>query len=123
MKDYKPLVKDFLHLVIRGKIDEAYKRYVDMKGKQHNLFFPAGFSSLKQAMKENHAQSPQKKFSIQHILQDGELVITHSHLAFKPSEPGMIVMHLFRFKDDKIVEFWDCGQTIPTDMPNSDGPF
>jgi predicted SnoaL-like aldol condensation-catalyzing enzyme len=68
-------------------------------------------------------QFPNKYFNVKNILADGDLVATHSHLAFKEGEPGMIVVHLFRFKDGKIVEMWDCGQPIQANSPNTDGAF
>ena len=114
---------EFLKLVIASKIDEAYEEYVDMQGTHHNTFFPAGFQVLQEAMKENEAQFPNKQFTVKNVLGDGDLVAVHSHLVMKQNDPGMITVHLFRFKNDKIVEMWDCGQVIPKDPPNKDGVF
>ena len=119
----KEIAVKFLKLVVAGKIDDAYNEYVDLNGKHHNTYFPAGFSTLKEGMKENHDQFPDKKFNVKNILVDGDLVATHSHLFFKEGEPGMIVVHLFRIKNGKIVEMWDCGQPIQADSPNKDGAF
>ena len=123
MKDQKQLARDFLKLVIADKIDEAYQKYVDMKGKHHNVFFLAGFSELQKAMKDNGLQFPNKIFEIKNILSDNDLVAVHSHLRFKPEDKGMITIHLFRFKNNKIIEMWDCGQIIPEHSPNKDCPF
>ncbi|MBI3334395.1 ester cyclase, partial [Candidatus Pacearchaeota archaeon] len=101
----------------------AYEKYVDMNGKHHNMYFPAGFDSLKKAMKENHEKFPEKKFSIKHVIGEGEMAIAHSHLTFNSGGKEMIVFHMFRFKNGKIVEMWDCGQEIPDDIPNKDGAF
>ena len=119
----KEIAIDFLKQVVAGEIDKAYSEYVDSNGKHHNTFFPAGFSVLKEGMKENHVQFPDKLFNIKNVLGDNDLVAVHSHLAFKEGEPGMIVVHLFRFNDNKIVEMWDCGQQIQADSPNKDGAF
>ena len=113
----------FLKLVIAGRINEAYEKYVDMQGKHHNAFFPTGFQALQEAMKENEAAFPNKQFTVKNVLGDEDLVAIHSHLLFKPGEPGMITVHLFRFNNGKIVEMWDCGQVIPKDSPNKDGTF
>ena len=125
MADYnnKEIAVQFLKLVIAGEIDKAYNDYVDAKGKHHNTYFSAGFSVLKEGMKENHVQFPNKQFNIKNILGDGDMVATHSHLVFNEGEPGMIVFHLFRFQDNKIVEMWDCGQPIQADSPNKDHAF
>ena len=56
----KQAAVQFLQLVVAGQIDEAYRRYVDLSGKHHNPFFPAGFPALKKAMIENHVQFPNK---------------------------------------------------------------
>lgn len=113
----------FLELVVAGKIDEAYEKYVSSGGKHHNPYFAAGFPALKQAMEENQAQYPKKRLEVQHALADGDLVAVHSRLTLRPGEAAMIVVHLFRFADGKIAELWDCGQALPADSPNHDGAF
>jgi predicted SnoaL-like aldol condensation-catalyzing enzyme len=122
-ENYKQTALQFLSLVVVGNIDEAYQKYVNMDGKHHNTYFPAGFVSLREAMKENHLQFPDKKFTVKNALGDGDLVAVHSHLVMKIGGPELLVVHLFRFKDDKIVEIWDCGQAIPDNNPNKDGAF
>ncbi len=123
METHKNVAVDFLKLVTSGRIDDAYRKYVDMSGKHHNCYFPAGLTTLKQAMIDNHRQFPVKRFDIKNVLEDGNMVAVHSHLRMKEEERGMITVHLFRFQGDRIAEFWDCGQQIPADMPNTDGAF
>ncbi len=113
----------FLKLVVAGRIEEAYRDHVDMEGKHHNPFFQAGFPALKKAMIENHVQFPDKSLTVSHALGDGDMVAVHSHLRLRAGDPGMTVVHLFRFQGEKIVELWDCGQQLPADSPNSDGAF
>jgi predicted SnoaL-like aldol condensation-catalyzing enzyme len=119
----KQLAVQFLQLVVMGHIDEAYEKYVDMQGKHHNPFFPAGFPELRKAMIENHVQFPNKRLTIKNVLGDGDLVAVHSHILPRPGETGMSTVHLFRFQDNRIVEIWDIGQPTPTDSPNKDGAF
>jgi predicted SnoaL-like aldol condensation-catalyzing enzyme len=118
----KQLAKHFLELVVAGNIDEAYEKHVDMSGKHHNVYFAKGFDVLRDAMKESHIKFPQKKFIVKQMLEEGDLVAVHSHLVLEPGRE-MSVVHIFRFKNDKIVEMWDCGQALPADMPNEDGAF
>jgi predicted SnoaL-like aldol condensation-catalyzing enzyme len=120
---HKQSAVEFLELVTRGKIDEAYQEHVNQDGRHHNVFFPAGVPALKSAMLENHKRFPVKQFSVKHVIGDGDMVAVHSHLVMNLGEQGMVVVHLFRFEQDKIVEFWDCGQQIPGEMPNADGAF
>lgn len=113
----------FLQLVVAGRTEEAYERYVDMHGTHHNPFFPAGFSELRGAMMENHVRFPTKQLLVKHVLADGDMVAVHSRLIMRPGEGGMMVVHLFRFLGNRIVEMWDCGQPVPADSPNKDGAF
>ncbi len=122
-RSYKQSAVQYLQMVTTGKIKEAYAKYVDMTGKHHNLFFPAGFPALQQAMIENDFKFPHKKFTIKNVIAEGNMVAVHSHVVLIEGEKGMAVVHMFRFKGDKIVEMWDCGQAIPEDCPNVDGAF
>lgn len=117
----KDIVVKFLQMVVAGKIDEAYEKFVDMNGKHHNIYFPAGFPSLKDAMKENHIQFPNKKFEIKNTIAEGNLVASHSSINI--GENKIAVVHLFRFENEKIIEMWDVGQEIPKEIPNKDGAF
>ena len=119
----KQVAAKFLQLIVAGRIDEAYRNYVDLRGKHHNPFFPAGFPALQKAMIENHVQFPNKQLTVKNMLGDAELVAVHSHIVLRPGETGIAAVHLFRFHSDKIVEMWDCVQPVPADSPNRDGAF
>ncbi len=119
----KDAAVDFLNLVVAGKIEEAYAKHVDMKGKHHNIHTPAGFPALKQGMADNEKQFPGKKFDIRHVLEEGNFVATLSKVVLKPGELELGVTHWFRFEKGKIVELWDLGQPIPKDAVNHDGMF
>jgi predicted SnoaL-like aldol condensation-catalyzing enzyme len=114
---------DFLQLVVSGHIDEAYDNYVDMRGKHHNVYYSAEFSSLKKGMIENHAKFPNKRLMVKNVLGDEDLVVVHSNIIMKTGEPGIAAVHIFRFEEGKIVEMWDIGQAIPIDSPNRIGAF
>ena len=119
----KQAAVEFLKMVIHGEIDDAYVRFVNVRdGRHHNPFFRAGFPALKQAMTEDHGQFPNKRLVVKNVLQDGDLVAVHSHLILNDMK-NMSTIHLFRFEDEKIVEFWDFGQEVPVDSPNVDGAF
>ena len=114
---------EFLTLATSGKIDQAYEKYVDMQGKHHNPYFAAGFAALKKGMIENHAQFPNKRLTVHHVLGDGDLVAVHFDVVLSPGGKPIAGMHVFRFEGDKIVEMWDVGQPVPADSPNTDGVF
>ncbi len=120
----KELAVQFLELVIAGRIDEAYRRYIDMAGIHHNPYFPAGFPALRQAMIENHTQFPNKRIIVKHALAEGDMVAVHSQVALNHRENQSIaVVHLFRFQGNRIIELWDIGQPMQPDSPNRDGMF
>ena len=123
LQTQKERALDFLNLVVAGNIDEAYDTYINMHGKHHNVYYSAEFTSLKKGMKENHAQSPNKRLMVNNVLGDGNLVAIHSHIVMNEGEPGISVVHIFRFEDGRIVEMWDVGQPIPINSPNRIGAF
>jgi len=123
MLDNKQAAVDFLQMVVAGNIDAAYEKYVDMNGKHHNAYYAPGFDVLKQGMKDNHVQFPNKVFTTKNVIGDGDLVAVHSRMSLKPGEIEVAVVHIFRFKDGKIVEMWDVGQKLESNSPNTDGIF
>ncbi len=120
---HKESAVDFLQLIVAGSIDEAYNNYVNMHGKHHNVYFSSEFTSLKHGMIENHAQFPNKRIMVKNVLGDGDLVAVHSNIVMKTGEPGISVVHIFRFEEGRIIEMWDIGQAIPADSPNRMGAF
>jgi predicted SnoaL-like aldol condensation-catalyzing enzyme len=123
MIDRKNSAVNFLHLVVSGRIEEAYRLHVDPHGKHHNPFFPSGFAALQKAMTENHAEFPNKQITAKHVIADGDLVAVHSRLIMIPGEKEFATVHVFRFQGDRIVEMWDIGLPLPVDSPNEDGAF
>jgi predicted SnoaL-like aldol condensation-catalyzing enzyme len=123
LEAHKESALDFLQLVVAGNINEAYNNYVNMHGKHHNVYYSAEFASLKQGMIENHVQFPNKRLMVKNVVGERNLVAVHSNIILKPGEPGIAVVHIFRFEGGKIVEMWDVGQPIPIDSPNRLGAF
>lgn len=119
----KDAAVDFLQMVVRGDIEAAYAKYVDMSGKHHNSFCPAGMPALKKGMMENESQFPGKKLEILRVLEEGDLVSVYSRLSLNNGEMVLAVNHLMRFKGDKVVEFWDYAQPVTKELVNQDGLF
>lgn len=119
----KELAVSFLHLVSSGKVDEAYERYIGTGFCHHNPYFRGDADSLKAAMKENAAVTPNKTFEVKHAIAEGAIVAVHSHIKQKPEDLGAAVVHIFRFNEERIVEMWDLGQPIPENSPNENGMF
>ncbi len=120
---YKNGAVEFLQLAVAGRIDEAYERYVNMRGKHHNPYFQAGFGALQAGMIQNHVQFPNEQITVKSVIGEGDRVAVQSHVVLTPGEREVATVHLFRFENGKIVELWDYGQPIPADNPNADGMF
>jgi predicted SnoaL-like aldol condensation-catalyzing enzyme len=121
--NHKQAAVDFLELVVKGRIEEAYRRYAAPNGRHHNPYFRAGFPALQRGMQENHNQFPNIRLSVKNVICEGDLVAVHSHVVQTPGEAGVAAVHIFRFQGDKIVEFWGCDEPVPVDSPNEDGMF
>jgi predicted SnoaL-like aldol condensation-catalyzing enzyme len=119
----KEMAVDFLMLVASGQIREAYKSYIGPDFCHHNPYFQGDANSLMLAMEENAIKNPNKILKVKLAIQDGEIVAVHSHVKQNPDDFGGAVIHIFRFKDNQIVELWDVGQQIPKDSPNENGMF
>ena len=119
----KNAAMEFLRLVAAGKVRDAYRKHVGPEFRHHNPFFPGDAESLMTAMEENAVKNPNKVLEIQRALQDGELVAVHSRVRQRPGDLGAAVVHIFRFREDRIIELWDIGQAVPGDSPNEYGMF
>jgi len=117
----KDAAVSFLQLAASGKTEEAFQRFVGPGFKHHNPYFKGDPVSLKTAMEQNAREHPEKTFEVQRALQDGDLVAVHSRIGFGGNV--IAVVHLFRFVDGKIAEFWDIGQPVPAQSPNENGMF
>jgi predicted SnoaL-like aldol condensation-catalyzing enzyme len=120
---HKDIAMKFLRLAASGNIREAYDKHVCPEFRHHNPCFRGDAESLMVAMEENAAKHPDKVLEIQHALQDGNLVAVHSRVRLKPGDPGVAVVHIFRFQGNHIAELWDIGQPVPENSPNEHGMF
>lgn len=120
---HREMACSFLELVASGKVQEAYRRYVSPDFRHHNAYFRGDRESLLRGMEENAITHPHKQLEIKKTLEDGDLVMTYSHVRFEPGNAGAAVVHIFRFEEDAIVEMWDLGQAIPPDSSNENGMF
>lgn len=113
----------FLQLVASGKVREAYLSHIGPGFCHHNPFFPGDADSLMLAMEENAAKNPHKILEVKRAMEEREFVAVHSLVKQNPEDLGGAVVHIFRFQDDRIVELWDLGQSIPENSTNKNGMF
>jgi predicted SnoaL-like aldol condensation-catalyzing enzyme len=75
-------------------------------------------------MEEADKVSPNKSVDVKQTFEDGDFVITHSLVTRKdPKQAPIDVVHIFRFKGDRVAELWDTVQELIKDSPNENGPF
>jgi predicted SnoaL-like aldol condensation-catalyzing enzyme len=120
---HKEAATSFLRLASSGNVREAYEKYVDPSFRHHNPFFKGDSESLMKGMAENAAKFPDKILKVLRALEEGEFVAVHSRVELKPNDRGIALVHIFRFKGDRIVELWDVAQPEPEDSPNEHGMF
>jgi predicted SnoaL-like aldol condensation-catalyzing enzyme len=127
--DHKEIALEYFKLVSSGKFKDGL-RFFAPDCKTHNPFVSGSIDTLTDAMisasKDLGSQNSDAGFTIKHILADGDLVAVHTELLNSKSNPnqgGLRQVHLFRFMDDKIVEYWDITQQVLPDMPNACGAF
>ena len=123
------IVLEYFKLVVSGKFKEGL-RFFASDCKTHNPFIAGSIDVLTDAMvaanNEGATKYPEAKFSVKHVLADGDFVAAHTQLLSnknKPSEGGLRQIHLFRFEGDEIVEYWDVTQQLTPNMPNASGAF
>lgn len=119
----KEIAQHFLMLTSNGESREAFKLYVGENFKHHNAYFKGDGHTLMIAMEENAVTNPNKIFEIQRALEDGEQVAVHSRVVMGEGNVELALMHIFKFKQDKIIELWDFGQVVPEDIVNENGMF
>ncbi len=120
----KAAAVDFLQMVVAGQVRAAYDEYISPDFIHHNPYFKGDRHSLMTAMEENEKVNPGKMLEVQHVVEEGDIVMVHSRLRFKqPQAPEMTVVHIFRFAGNLAVEAWDIGMAAPTNSPNENGMF
>jgi predicted SnoaL-like aldol condensation-catalyzing enzyme len=111
----------FLQLAASGRAREAFATHAGDRFVHHNPYFEGTAEALLTAMDENARQNPEKRLDVLRSLEDGDLVAVHSHVRQKRGDVGAVVVHIFRFTGDRIVELWDLGQEIPAESVNANG--
>ena len=114
---------DFLMRVIAGDIQGAYAAHMGRGFRHHNPYYAGDLESLRKGMEEDQAQHPGKNFEIRLALEDAKHVAVHSRLKHPAFEQEISVVHIFRFEEGKIVEFWDVAQVAPEQIVNENGMF
>ena len=129
---HKNIAIEFLNLVGSGRAKDGLRLFAP-ECKTHNPYTTGSINALIDAMIAVQTQGSEGivkgsqadfKLSIQHVLADGDFVAVHTQVVgSRPNEGGLRQVHLFRFSEDKIVEYWDITQMVPENAPNATGAF
>lgn len=119
----KEIAIGFLTEVATGSVFDAYEKYASIEFKHHNLHYKGDLISLRNGMYESQQNFPHKTLEIKQVIAEGDTVMTHSHVRLDPHDVGFILAHIFKIKNNKIIELWDFGQAIPDNSPNEHGAF
>ncbi len=127
--NHKKIALEYFKLVSLGKFKEGM-RFFAPDCKTHNPYISGSIETLTDAMisasKDLDSQNPDVGFAVKHVLADGDIVAVHTELLNSKSDlgqGGLRQVHLFRFEEDKIIEYWDITQQVLPDMPNASGAF
>jgi predicted SnoaL-like aldol condensation-catalyzing enzyme len=116
----------FFTLLSPEKLKDARSLFA-LNCRHHNPYLPAGMDALLEGIKQAQHRDDMPKdgvFSIKHILADKDFVAVHTTLQSQSNKSiGLRQIHLFRFEEDKIAEYWDITQMAPSDAPNSSNMF
>jgi predicted SnoaL-like aldol condensation-catalyzing enzyme len=117
----KASAENFLKLASAGRVREAYAKYVHPEFRHHNAYFKGDRESLLAGMEENARQFPDKRYQTLRALEEGDLVTIHGKVSLGDSQWSVI--HIFRFRDGKIIEEWEASQQALAESPNEYGIF
>ncbi len=120
--DRKAIALDFLDYARTGNRDAA-ERLAAPGARHHNPLFAAGMPALLDAVVEAAKEAPARQLDVKRVIAEGDCVVVHSHVRHRRGDPGMSLVHIFRFEDDRIAEVWDIAQPLPEVSPNADGAF
>lgn len=118
----KEIATEFLKMASSGRVKEAYDKYIHPDFFHHNAYFKGDRETLMKGMEENSKQFPDKKYEALRTVEEGDLVTVHGKVILS-SDKVFSVIHIFRFKDDKIIEEWEASQEDIKGSPNKNGIF
>lgn len=119
----KETVLSFFKLLAGQKVKEAFDKHIAENFKHHNQHTKAGRQALLEGMTDAHNQFPTMTIDVKNIFEDGDFVITHSLVKMSPEHNGFVCVHISRFSNGRIAEFWDLASPVNEEVVNIDGAF
>jgi predicted SnoaL-like aldol condensation-catalyzing enzyme len=88
-------------------------RYVRSDYIQHNPTVANGPDALRQLVETLHANNPDSRNIIEHVVAQDDLVLLQSDAGASATFAGVAIVDVFRVQDGKIAEHWDTIQPVP----------
>jgi len=121
---HKEIAASFLRMAGGGDVKAAYDKFIAPDFIHHNQYLKGDRQSLLVAMEDAHRTRPNKSIDVKQTFEDGDFVITHSRVTrADPKQAPIAVIHILRFKGDRVVELWDLGGSLLEILPTTTGRF
>ena len=88
-------------------------RYVTPTYIQHNPTIANGPDALRQLVETLHANNPDSRNVIEHVIAQGDLVLLQTDAGVTATSKGAAIVDVFRVQDGKLAEHWDTIQPVP----------
>lgn len=112
-------------LYVDGDILGAYTRFAKPDFIQHDPALGNGLAGIEAFIASTPKANAEQRANWAHVsdlfLVDGDKFALLHRTYRSPDDPGTIAVDIWRVEDGKIAEHWDVKQTIPENMPHSNG--
>lgn len=123
--DNKAIVKAYIERVFNAHDLGCIDEYMHDDYVQHNPNVAQGKAGFVEFFRNvMFKKFPDFRQEIKHMYAEGDLVLVHLLAVAKPGEVENIVFDVYRLRDGKLAEHWDCIQHLtPEQIPLSDAFF
>lgn len=90
---------------------------------EHAPNIKGGRDALLSLFASRYKKYPELSMSIKRTASEGDLVWLHLHVKHTPDSLGGAGIHIFRMKEEKIIEHWGVGQPVPKESKNNNTMF
>lgn len=123
IEENKKLVINLLTQLFIDKDLTAIDKYIGPHYIQHDPRAADGIKGLRTAVENSFAIFPRQHWDIKRVIAEGDLVVAHVHIRWKPEDQGTAVVEILRVQNGRLVEHWGVGMDVPEKAMNSNGMF
>jgi predicted SnoaL-like aldol condensation-catalyzing enzyme len=125
----KKIALSFFSLIAPPEGPMAALRIFDPKCRHHNPYCAPGMKALLKSMAQvqegsNSEMPTDPIFQIKRAIAERHMVVVYTTLQSKSKRSeGFRQVQMFRFKGDKVIEYWDVTQVAPKDAKYAKNMF